>query len=284
MVIHHEQNHQVHLSFRESSAVDDGARERPFHRHSVLDLTRELFRVKKINLKKTNKRAYRLTEEVDGNSPLCAAWPPVVWLQRPWISAACVAPPCCESPAALGSAAGTLKLALACRSLKKKQDENAERDKSGPLRSKRHREQTLALSVTTKAPINPPESKEMRSYRVAPRCQCGCRRCDCRAEVAVGCFRSAVPGCRRADSYTGGGRRRILPNLGWPPQPVRQAETPDSPPLRTSTRQPWGEGGVILPAADRSVKSGNGEMEKEGDKPFGFDFGTLSVSLHWVIM
>lgn len=41
---------------------------------------------------------------------------------------------------------------------------------------------------------------------------------------------------------------------------------------------------MILPAADRSVKSGNGEMEKEGDKPFGFDFGTLSVSLHWVIM
>ncbi len=39
VIVHHEQNHQVHLSFGESSAVDDGARERPFHRHPVLDLT-----------------------------------------------------------------------------------------------------------------------------------------------------------------------------------------------------------------------------------------------------
>lgn len=38
VVVHHEQNHQVHLSFGESPAVDDGAGERPFHRHPVLNL------------------------------------------------------------------------------------------------------------------------------------------------------------------------------------------------------------------------------------------------------
>lgn len=38
VVVHHEQNHQVHLSFGESPAVDDGARERSFHSHSVLNL------------------------------------------------------------------------------------------------------------------------------------------------------------------------------------------------------------------------------------------------------
>lgn len=46
MVIHHEQNHQVHLSFGESSAVDNGTWERPFHCHSVLNLG-ELSRVSK---------------------------------------------------------------------------------------------------------------------------------------------------------------------------------------------------------------------------------------------
>lgn len=38
VVVHHEQDHQVHLPFGESPAVDNGTGERPFHRHPVLDL------------------------------------------------------------------------------------------------------------------------------------------------------------------------------------------------------------------------------------------------------
>lgn len=45
MVVHHEQNHQVHLSFGESPAVDDGAGEGPFHRHPVLNLGEKFRRV-----------------------------------------------------------------------------------------------------------------------------------------------------------------------------------------------------------------------------------------------
>lgn len=44
VVVHHEQNHQVHLPFGEPPAVDDGAGEGPFHRHPVLNLEREKFR------------------------------------------------------------------------------------------------------------------------------------------------------------------------------------------------------------------------------------------------
>lgn len=45
VVVHHEQNHQVHLSFGESPAVDDGAGEGPFHRHPVLNLGEKFRRV-----------------------------------------------------------------------------------------------------------------------------------------------------------------------------------------------------------------------------------------------
>lgn len=47
VVIHHEQDHEVHFSFWKSSTVDNGTWERPFHRHFVLNLTRDLCRVNK---------------------------------------------------------------------------------------------------------------------------------------------------------------------------------------------------------------------------------------------
>lgn len=67
VVVHHEQNHQVHLSFGESAAVDDGTRERPFHRHPVLDLTRELFR---INRDQARMHARRLVRDARGSAHL----------------------------------------------------------------------------------------------------------------------------------------------------------------------------------------------------------------------
>jgi len=85
------------------------------------------------------------------------------------------------------------------------------------------------------------DAPEMCSpYRVAPRCPSGCRKCDCWAEEAAERVRSAEPGCRRADSYSGAGRRRDRPDLGWPPPPPHQAGTPGSPLLLTSTHRPWG--------------------------------------------
>lgn len=113
VVVHHEQNHQVYLPFGEPPAEHDGTRERPFQRHSVLDLTGESFEVNKNKIAQTGTRSCK--QGARSRSPPCGVWPPVVWLRPPWISGAGAAPPCCGSPAASGSAAEPPELALASR-------------------------------------------------------------------------------------------------------------------------------------------------------------------------
>lgn len=179
-------------------------------------------------------------------SPLCAVWPPVVWLQWPWISGVCGAPPCCESPAASDSAAEPPELALACHSLRtdhrKYKAENAKPEKN----SHRQRHMWKRTWDLHETPLRTTgyhrESDSSSSYRVTLRCQSVCRRRGCWAAAAVVRVRNAEPGPRRAASYTGAGHLRSQPNLDWPRPLVHRAETPNSPLPLTSIHQPWGRG------------------------------------------
>lgn len=194
--------------------------------------------VLQVNKAQTHTHTHAVSHKVltQKRSPLCGAWPAARWLRRPWISEACVAPPCCESPAASGSAAGPPGLALACRSLPvhhgKYMDEH--------IYMKTYMKKApSALLKTKKIPKRPDRSS---SYPVAPRCRSGCRKRGCWAEVAVVCVCNAGPGPHGAVSCTGAGRRRSRTNLDWPPPPGHQAETPDSLLRLITTHQPWGRG------------------------------------------
>lgn len=162
-------------------------------------------------------------------SPLCAAWLPGVWLLWPWISGGGGVPPCCESPAASGSAAESRELAPACRSLR-------------AVRKYKNDERKSVAAFIHQNKNLKQQQHNSRSYRAAPRCRSGCRKRGCWTEVAAVCVRSAEPGPHRAASYTEAGRQRSQPALGWPPPPAHQEEIRGSPLPLPSTHQPWGRG------------------------------------------
>lgn len=230
VAVHHEQNHQVHLSFGEPFAVDDGTWKRPFHRHSVLHLTQ----CDTLSVNGDLRYYSGATQNKEGQkfSPLCAVSPPEPWLQWTWMRGVDAAPPCCESPATSGSAAEPPELDLASRSLTT-QWKNV-------YLFLRTNWTIYKIFMETKAPDQPRSSSS--SYPVALRCRSECRRCGCSAAVPVVFVRNAVPGRHTGASYTGVSHLNMRPDLGWLQPHVHQAGTPDSPPPWTSTHLPWGGG------------------------------------------
>lgn len=72
VVVHHEQNHQVHLPLGEPPAVDDGAGEGPLHRHPVLRLRGNPTAIDVKEEKKKNERESRAEPKTSALTSLCS--------------------------------------------------------------------------------------------------------------------------------------------------------------------------------------------------------------------